>query len=94
MNPLQLRRLELAMRTACEESGTLAPYKERHAWELTLTPGPRRGSSIWNIRCSRCQYAWKLTVERGGLRNARSATILDRLTRVRRAVDRYLPWHC
>lgn len=94
MNPLQLRRLELAMRTACEESGALARYTERHAWESVLTPGSRRGAHVWIIRCSRCHYAWTFTVERGGLRNARSARIVDQLTRVRRAVDRYLPWAC
>lgn len=94
MNALQLRRLELAVRTASEESGPLAPYKERHAWELKLTPGPKRGAHVWVVYCSRCGYAWRCTVARGGLRHARSAATLDHLARVRRAVDRYLPWAC
>lgn len=94
MNPLQLRRLELAMRTALDESGPLGPYKERHAWELKLTPGLKRGVHVWLICCPRCGYMWRMTVERGGLRNARSTKILDQLARVRRVVDRYLPWAC
>jgi len=94
MNQLQLRRLELALRTASEESGPLAPYMERHAWELTLTPGPKRGIYVWVVGCIRCGYVWRFTVHRGGRRHARSDEILDQLARVRRAVDRYLPWAC
>lgn len=94
MNPLQLRRLELAMRTALDETGPLPQYKERHAWELKLTPGPKRGVHVWTVGCSRCGYAWKFTVHRGGLRHARSAETAAALARVRRAVDRYLPWAC
>lgn len=94
MTPLQMRRLELAMRTAIEETGPLPQYNERHAWKSVLTPGPKRGVHIWTVGCPRCGYVWTLKVVRGGLRNARSAEILDQLARARRAVDRYLPWAC
>jgi hypothetical protein len=94
MNPLQFRRLELALRTAMEESGHPPPgYRERHAWVVSLARGQGRGVWIRTVKCSRCGYVWTWGGP-GGLRSARSAESAAEFARLRRAIDRHLPWAC